>query len=160
VLASVATIIRMPYSGAYSAKVNQLHDIGNIILWTVVECSLGIIAGCLPMLRALFKSLAKDYSSSNEYRHYNRSNNNVLVTINRVKTGSKRANYSVENGATVVANNDSSQDLDSDSTRNIIMVTREFETRTDQGGKEFEQNVCQVGAYDDFEQSGSSYMKR
>ncbi|KAG5781949.1 hypothetical protein H9Q73_004380 [Fusarium xylarioides] len=61
-LASVATIVRLPYSPAYSQPSNQLHGIGNIILWTVVECSLGIIAGSMPMLRKLFKALRKDDS--------------------------------------------------------------------------------------------------
>ncbi|KAF4973793.1 hypothetical protein FSARC_22 [Fusarium sarcochroum] len=63
VLASVATIIRLPYSSAYSEPKNVLYGVGRIILWTVVECSLGIIAGSMPMLRKLFKSLSEDGSS-------------------------------------------------------------------------------------------------
>lgn len=31
--------------------------IGHIILWTIVECDLALIAGSLPMLRILFKSI-------------------------------------------------------------------------------------------------------
>jgi len=163
VLASCATIIRMPYSGAYSAKVDQLHGIGNIILWTVVECDLGIIAGSLPMLRTLFKSLTKDYSTDEAYRHYNlHTGDNKLVTIGRIKTGYNRTkNDGIENVATIVADNDSNQELDSESTRNIITVTRVFETRTEDGGKDFEMQVG-VGRADayEFERSGSGYMKR
>jgi hypothetical protein len=55
-----------------------LDSIGNFILWTVVECSLGIIAGSMPMLRKLFKSLRKDDSS------YNADSNDInLVTIGK-----------------------------------------------------------------------------
>ncbi|KAJ0141244.1 Pyrroline-5-carboxylate reductase [Fusarium oxysporum f. sp. albedinis] len=34
-------------------------QVGNIILWTVVECGVGIVAGSFPSLRAFFKSLAR-----------------------------------------------------------------------------------------------------
>ncbi|KAH8816994.1 hypothetical protein F5884DRAFT_830124 [Xylogone sp. PMI_703] len=57
VLASVATIARLPFGTAYFAKTNYLVGIGDIILWTVVECDLALIAGSLPMLRTLFKGL-------------------------------------------------------------------------------------------------------
>ncbi|KXH30254.1 hypothetical protein CNYM01_04176 [Colletotrichum nymphaeae SA-01] len=70
--ASTATIIRMPYSSAYSNPVDLLLDnrmadnVGNIILWTIVECGMGIIAGSLPMLRQLFKGLAKELSNKDD----------------------------------------------------------------------------------------------
>ncbi|EXF82141.1 hypothetical protein CFIO01_00655 [Colletotrichum fioriniae PJ7] len=73
ILASTATIIRMPYSSAYNNPVNLLQidnimseNVGNIILWTVVECGMGIIAGSLPMLRQLFKGLAKELSNKDD----------------------------------------------------------------------------------------------
>ncbi|KAK1633248.1 hypothetical protein BDP81DRAFT_495453 [Colletotrichum phormii] len=76
ILASTATIIRMPYSSAYSNPANLLHNVGNIILWTVVECGMGIIAGCLPMLHQLFKGLAKEdhdsLRSQGQVRHRHR----------------------------------------------------------------------------------------
>ncbi|KAH8589243.1 hypothetical protein B0O99DRAFT_655550 [Bisporella sp. PMI_857] len=150
ILASAATIIRMPYSNAYSAKVNQLHDIGNIILWTVVECGLGIIAGSLPMLRTLFKSLAKDYSSNNGYGQYKRSDDTKLVTIGRLKGGHDRAHGGAENEVT----------LDSESTRNIITVTRAVEqTRAYNEEKEFGNAQRDSHAYN-FGQDGASSMKR
>lgn len=40
------------------------EKVGNIILWTVVETNLGIIAGSLPMLRKLFKSLSTSANNS------------------------------------------------------------------------------------------------
>ncbi|POS71064.1 hypothetical protein DHEL01_v210542 [Diaporthe helianthi] len=57
VLASIATIARLPYAQAYFAADNYMEGVGNIMLWTVCECDLALIAGSLPMLRTLFKSI-------------------------------------------------------------------------------------------------------
>ncbi|KAH8779806.1 hypothetical protein F5883DRAFT_192460 [Diaporthe sp. PMI_573] len=57
VLASIATIARLPFAQAYFATSNYLEGIGDIILWTICECDLALIAGSLPMLRTLFKSI-------------------------------------------------------------------------------------------------------
>ncbi|KAK2601355.1 hypothetical protein N8I77_010810 [Diaporthe amygdali] len=57
VLASIATIARLPFAEAYFATSDYLEGIGDIILWTIVECDLALIAGSLPMLRTLFKSI-------------------------------------------------------------------------------------------------------
>ncbi|KAG9495562.1 hypothetical protein J7337_013812 [Fusarium musae] len=120
-LASVATIIRLPYSPAYSQPSNQLHGIGNIILWTIVECSLGIIAGSMPMLRKLFKALRKDDSS------YARGTDDInLVTIGQVR-GKHHPIYDGDVRATVAAGEDRESDRDDESTRQIIRVTKEFE---------------------------------
>ncbi|KAL2672223.1 hypothetical protein Neosp_012924 [[Neocosmospora] mangrovei] len=57
-----------------------LDNVGNIILWTVVECGLGIIAGSMPMLRKLVKGLSKDESTGKSG-----TNDLNLVTIGRIK---------------------------------------------------------------------------
>ncbi|KAF5710322.1 integral membrane protein PTH11 [Fusarium globosum] len=120
-LASVATIVRLPYSPAYSQPSNQLHGIGNIILWTVIECSLGIIAGSMPMLRKLFKALRKDDSS------YARGTDDInLVTIGQVR-GKHHPIYDGDVRATVAAGDDRGSDRDDESTRQIIRVIKEFE---------------------------------
>jgi hypothetical protein len=133
----VATIIRLPYSPAYSQPSDQLckfgyigtkfrtddvpDGIGNIILWTVVECSLGIIAGSMPMLRKLFKALRKDDSS------YARGTEDInLVTIGQVR-GKHHPIYDGDVRATVAAGEDRESDRDDESTRQIIRVTKEFE---------------------------------
>lgn len=105
------------------------------------------------MLRSLFKTLAKDYSSDGRSPHYNHSNNTELITIGRLKGGSGRPSK-----ATIVADNDSNQDLDSESTRNIITVTREFETHTDQNGEELTQTVGRTNAYV-FGHGGNNHLK-
>lgn len=50
VVASMASLIRTIYADAYSSDDNYLFNTGKIVLWTVVECGIGIIAGSLPML--------------------------------------------------------------------------------------------------------------
>ncbi|KAG8168497.1 hypothetical protein KVR01_001246 [Diaporthe batatas] len=50
VVASMASLIRTVYADAYSSDDNYLFNTGKIVLWTVVECGIGIIAGSLPML--------------------------------------------------------------------------------------------------------------
>ena len=46
----MASLIRTIYADAYSSDDNYLFNTGKIVLWTVVECGVGIIAGSLPML--------------------------------------------------------------------------------------------------------------
>lgn len=95
-----------------------LDSIGNIILWTVVECSLGIIAGSMPMLRKLFKSLRKDDSS------YNIDSNDInLVTIGKIR-GKHHPIYDGDLRATIAVGEDRESDRDDESTRRIIRVTR------------------------------------
>lgn len=60
-VASVASIVRTVYTNAYSSENNYLYNTGKIVLWTVVECGLGIIAGSLPMLK-----FSRNKSSRNE----------------------------------------------------------------------------------------------
>lgn len=95
-----------------------LDSIGNIILWTVVECSLGILAGSMPMLRKLFKSLREDDSS------YNVDSNDInLVTIGQIR-GKHHPIYDGDLRATIVVGEDRESDRDDESTRRIIRVTR------------------------------------
>lgn len=44
-------MVRTAYTDAYSSEDNYLYNTGKIVLWTVIECGLGIIAGSLPMLK-------------------------------------------------------------------------------------------------------------
>lgn len=48
--ASIASVLRTGYTDAYSSDNNYLYNTGKIVLWTVVECGIGIIAGSMPML--------------------------------------------------------------------------------------------------------------
>ncbi|KAH7192768.1 uncharacterized protein B0J16DRAFT_411442 [Fusarium flagelliforme] len=120
VLASIASIVRVPYSNAYLKPDNFVYQVGNIILWTVVECGVGIVAGSLPSLRAFFKSLAKDRSTDDQ----SHSNGTDLVTIGRVRERSNREG-NMELGANeTVINGSDYQEGDTDSTRRIMKAAR------------------------------------
>ncbi|KAH7263741.1 hypothetical protein BKA59DRAFT_506755 [Fusarium tricinctum] len=139
-LSSIASIIRIPYSNAYMTPDNFVYHVGNIILWTVVECGVGVVAGSLPSLRAFFKILAKDRSTND----YSGSHNTTdLLTIGRVRGRPSRIT-AIELGTNRRGSNesnDSPQDQDDDSTRRIIVkVTKSF--RVEQGESDEEQ-LCE-----------------
>ncbi|KAH6647892.1 hypothetical protein BKA67DRAFT_662639 [Truncatella angustata] len=54
-LASISTFLRIPYLKYYESSDNFLYNVGNIVLWSVFEGGIGLVAGSLPMLRQLFK---------------------------------------------------------------------------------------------------------
>ncbi|KAM5354602.1 hypothetical protein ACJ41O_001249 [Fusarium nematophilum] len=56
VLASIATIVRLPYLAYYSKPEDYLHNVANTGLWSIFESGTGIIAGSLPSLRSLVKN--------------------------------------------------------------------------------------------------------
>ncbi|PCD26476.1 hypothetical protein AU210_012901 [Fusarium oxysporum f. sp. radicis-cucumerinum] len=56
ILASLCTIIRLPYLKAFSHPEDYLYHVANIVLWSTLESGIGIIAGCLPSLRKLVSS--------------------------------------------------------------------------------------------------------
>ncbi|KAI8682384.1 hypothetical protein NCS56_00361000 [Fusarium sp. Ph1] len=56
VLASIATIVRLPYIKFYADPTDYPYNVGNIALWSVFESGTGIIAGSLPSLRRLLKN--------------------------------------------------------------------------------------------------------
>ncbi|VUC29438.1 unnamed protein product [Clonostachys rosea] len=124
ILASIASIVRVPYSNAYLKPDDFIYQVSNIILWTVVECGVGIVAGSLPSLRAFFKSLAKD-KSTNPSGSYATD----LVTIGQMRAGQDRS-QAMELGFTTTVHHDADapHDPDNDSTSHIIKVTREFQT--------------------------------
>ncbi|RBR26118.1 uncharacterized protein FIESC28_01146 [Fusarium coffeatum] len=55
-MASLCTIIRLPYLKAFFDTQDYLYDVANIVLWSTAESGIGIIAGSLPPLRKLVSS--------------------------------------------------------------------------------------------------------
>ncbi|KAJ0115545.1 hypothetical protein J7T55_010367 [Diaporthe amygdali] len=51
--ASLSTIVRIPYLQYWSIRADQLYNIANVIIWSMFECGIGIVAGSLSMLRRL-----------------------------------------------------------------------------------------------------------
>ncbi|KAF4963580.1 hypothetical protein FSARC_8412 [Fusarium sarcochroum] len=133
ILASIASIVRVPYSSAYLKPDQFVYQVANIILWTVVECGVGIVAGSLPSLRAFFKSLSRDKSTND----YSGSHGTDLLTVGRVRDRSKRSD-AIELGVNTIVNHDAegSQEQDDDSTRRIIKVRRSFRVEQTESDEE------------------------
>ncbi|KAI1336925.1 hypothetical protein F5Y15DRAFT_392719 [Xylariaceae sp. FL0016] len=54
-IASASTFARLPYIQYYNHNDNFLFHVGNMVLWSVIEGGIGLVAGSLPMLRVYFK---------------------------------------------------------------------------------------------------------
>jgi hypothetical protein len=135
-LASIASIVRIPYSNAYMKPENFVHSVGNIILWTVIECGVGVFAGSLPSLRAFFKSLVKDRSTDDRSASHNTTD---LVTIGRIRGRPSRTTTEIELGTQRPGSNDSDYGVqhDDDSQRRIIVkVTKSFRVEERQSDEE------------------------
>ncbi|KAK2012024.1 hypothetical protein LZ32DRAFT_692133 [Colletotrichum eremochloae] len=135
ILAGVASIIRVPFTSAYMSPNDVLYYSGNIILWTIVEGGIGIIAGSLPTLRAFFKRLVSD-ESTQEY--YKRSEGTDLVTFGqgRARKGpicetEAQFDVTIIGGGDNDSNNSNHGD-DTESTRRIVKVTRDIEQTVSQ----------------------------
>ncbi|KAL7621400.1 hypothetical protein AAE478_008722 [Parahypoxylon ruwenzoriense] len=66
-LASISTSVRLPYIEIYVhlyiTPKDGLYHSANIVVWSIVECGIGIIAGSLPPLRPLFKKADFGFSA-------------------------------------------------------------------------------------------------
>lgn len=156
---SPATIIRLPYLQYYNVvddylreyPVHLLHNntdgsipkvvltnnlltdnIANIVLWSIFECGIGIIAGSLPSLRRLLKFWLDKFSKGS----YNNTGSNPLhggsgyqgsngVKLNNL---SGRA-MTVSNCQTGNRDNWVQLDDDDNSQKHIIMKTQEVSVR-------------------------------
>ncbi|RYO97410.1 hypothetical protein DL766_003977 [Monosporascus sp. MC13-8B] len=130
VFASVATTIRITYTWAYTVPTERFYNIGYVVLLTVVECDLGIIAGSMPMLRCFFRNLVPSYGASDGTP--GRSPDVNLVTIGG--TNGRRARIKLSNIGSSRADGDQDHHFqdkesngDDESTRQIIHITREVE---------------------------------
>ncbi|KAJ4318025.1 hypothetical protein N0V84_007079 [Fusarium piperis] len=66
VLASIATIIRLPDMKYYTQSDDYLYNVANIIIWSIVESGIGIFASSLPSLGRLLKNRVHTESSSGQ----------------------------------------------------------------------------------------------
>ncbi|KAI8294084.1 hypothetical protein K4K57_006426 [Colletotrichum sp. SAR 10_99] len=131
-IASAATIIRLPYLQYYNVVEDYLHNIANIVLWSIFECGIGIIAGSLPSLRRLLKFWL-DKSSKGSY---NNTGSNPLHGDSGYQgsNGVKLNNLSgramtVSNCQTGNRDNWVQLDDDDNSQKHIIMKTQEVSVR-------------------------------
>ncbi|KAF6813267.1 cation-transporting atpase 4 [Colletotrichum musicola] len=135
-VASAATIIRLPYLQYYNQPENYLHNIANIVLWSIFECGIGIIAGSLPSLRRLLKFWL-DKSSKGSYD--NTGSNNLNPGSGYQGSNGVKLNNLSGRGMTVsncqTAQRDTWVQLDDDdnSQKHIIMKTQEISVSIEDG---------------------------
>ena len=55
--ATAAALVKLSYLPTYGRSGDLMWDSRNLTMWTVTECNVGIIAGNLPCLKPLFRSL-------------------------------------------------------------------------------------------------------
>ncbi|KAK1978703.1 hypothetical protein LZ30DRAFT_728245 [Colletotrichum cereale] len=143
-LAGVASTVRLGFTNAYMEKTDFLHDTGKVVLCTVLECSLGIIAGSLPILRTFFARLAKDYGTDAEL-NYNSGVNKYTATFSqsngRYPSALARDPYGnfTEGGNESDSNGSENVDADAKNSQNIthpvIVVTTDLRQTSDRLGE-------------------------
>ncbi|KAI0379065.1 hypothetical protein F5Y04DRAFT_290547 [Hypomontagnella monticulosa] len=82
-LASVATCVRFPYVNKYTnphdGSPDGLQKAAYIVVWSMVECGIGIIAGSLPPLQPLFRKRGFAGGSSGMNLTYSRNGPEVPI---------------------------------------------------------------------------------
>jgi len=83
--ATAAALVKLSYLPTYGRSGDLLWDSRNLTMWTVTECNVGIIAGNLPCLKPLFRSiLVSTYGSGS------RKNTQPKYFSNPYASGSKQ----------------------------------------------------------------------
>ncbi|KAI8725634.1 hypothetical protein NCS52_00135000 [Fusarium sp. LHS14.1] len=128
VLASIATIVRLPYIAFYAQPKNYLYNVGNIVLWSVFESGTGVIAGSLPSLRQLVKNWVT-FDTTNghspaQVTPYSDTRRASMRTNTRALTGRQHMHNSVI--SSIVADRDWEQ-LDDNSSSHKIFVKVDLE---------------------------------
>ncbi|XEU97657.1 hypothetical protein FSHL1_002943 [Fusarium sambucinum] len=97
-LASLCTIIRLPYLKAFSQPHNYLYNMGHIILWSTLESGIGIVAGSLPALRKLASSRFHFNSSTDSSPAYVSSFSGINRAVITSQAAPARRSYRGEVG--------------------------------------------------------------
>ncbi|KAK7413909.1 hypothetical protein QQX98_007176 [Neonectria punicea] len=147
-IASIATIIRMPYIKFYfNPEKDYLYRVCNVALWCVFETGIGIVAGCLPPLRKLLKRWV-DFDSSRGHSsgptQYGSSNG--LGVTSKIGTASRSQRFVKSRNATNGALDGDWARLDDDSSNRRIYVTMDMEMNT------IEHGATSVGSHDSIEE--------
>lgn len=90
-LASSATIVRLPGIKYFSARTERLYHNGDIAIWILIECGLGIIAGSVamtkPLVGKIIGSVGHEARSGKGTTPSGAFTTN-LCTVDEIKTGS------------------------------------------------------------------------
>ncbi|KAF2867759.1 hypothetical protein BDV95DRAFT_622092 [Massariosphaeria phaeospora] len=88
-LASIATCVRFKYLTAYVDPKEYLYGLPDMGIWSGLETTLGMIAGSLPALRPLWRSLT-DRSSSSTNKATGRRTGGLTHRLQMLKSSSRR----------------------------------------------------------------------
>ncbi|KAK6072309.1 cation-transporting atpase 4 [Seiridium cupressi] len=140
-VASLTTIIRLPYLGTYTATSDRYYQVCNIVIWSQIECGVGIIAASLPSLRRLVKNILEKSSSRGGSYHPRSGTDRHTATIGggkgrshsgKISRSTKMINLSRPGGNTTICAADRDTgctwielDDDSESQKHIITQTNE-----------------------------------
>ncbi|KAG6358995.1 hypothetical protein INS49_012515 [Diaporthe citri] len=131
-IASVATIIRMPYIKFYfNPAEDYLYRVCNVALWCIFETGIGIVAGCLPPLRRLVKRWVNfDSSRGNSSGPKSYGSSNPLGVTSKAGTASRSHRFGKPRKATNGPPVGDWERLDDDSSKRRIYVTTDMEMTT------------------------------
>ncbi|KAM0492554.1 hypothetical protein ACHAP8_009909 [Fusarium lateritium] len=126
-LASLCTIVRLPYVKYYVIIPNYLYNVTHIVIWSILESGIGIVAGSLPSLRQL---------ASRHFRFDSNSDSSPAHTTpfsgpNRATITSQAVARSRGGGTTGLDEGEGDwEELDDSSSRKKIYVNVDVEMQT------------------------------
>ncbi|KAJ3540334.1 hypothetical protein NM208_g5108 [Fusarium decemcellulare] len=147
-IASVATIVRMPYIAFYfNPAEDYLYRVCNVALWCVFETGIGIVAGCLPPLRKLVKRWVNfDSSHGHSSGATPYASSNALGVTSKIGTGSRSQRFHKSRNTTNGATDGNWERLDDDSSKRRIYVTVDMEMNT------LDHGASSAGSHDSIEE--------
>lgn len=87
--ASISTLVRLPYLVAYTATTDGLYHKANIVIWSMVEMGIGIIAGSMPALsKLLFRCLAISSQPRQVQPHHSLKRYHLMPRVRQSTRGS------------------------------------------------------------------------
>ena len=108
VFACAAAIVKIPSLVNYGQLGDFLWDSRDITIWTITECNIGIIAGSMPALKPVFKTILGSSYARDFTRRYG------YAPASDQKSSSARPAYLSSKNFAVLSSNDRSKDKDKD----------------------------------------------
>ncbi|KAJ5143930.1 uncharacterized protein N7515_002717 [Penicillium bovifimosum] len=82
IFACAAACAKLSTVQNYGHTTDSLWEYTNLTIWVVTECNTGIVAGTLPTLKPLFKSILGTYAPQTKSRQYHDSQRYTMHTMN------------------------------------------------------------------------------
>ncbi|KAH7341204.1 hypothetical protein BKA66DRAFT_35149 [Pyrenochaeta sp. MPI-SDFR-AT-0127] len=128
VVASSATIVRLAYFTLYTSRENYMYGVSKIAMWSVLECGIGIVAGCIATFRPLMRFIP--FISQSSYATKSNPLNghsHQMTPMGRDAAHGNRSRHDPEEG-------DGWERSDADSQKHILKETT-IELSTAPGGR-------------------------